>query len=142
MSSLKNYGGKKKGLPIIIAEDWDGSPFKIVDFENLSMTGKEYTYEETDCPSTAPLKMCTSMMDSVDIGTIGIEKREDGLWITDIQTPLHIRGREILPAGRGIVQFEHIVTEYTFTFAYLDTDAKDLEELKSTVREEKIKTLL
>lgn len=141
MISLKNYGGKKKGLPIIIAVDWDGSPFKIVDFENLSMTGKEYTYEETECPSTAPLKMCTSTMDSVDIGTIDIKKREDGLWITDIQTPLHIRGREILPAGHGVMK-ETMVTDYTFAFAYLDSDAKDLEELKSTVRAEKIKTLL
>ena len=113
-----------------------------------------YTYDETklndegDDTVTKPLRMCTQEMDVIDVGSITVEKREDGIWITDVQHNVDIRGQELLPAGIGRVEAPAVFGEaervvcYRFDFAYINTEAENMDELKAIVREEKMKMVL
>lgn len=113
-----------------------------------------YTYDETNLNDegddivTKPLRMCTQEMDGIDVGSMTVEKREDGIWITDVQHNVDVRGLEILPCGIGRVEPSAVfggaerVVCYRFDYAYIDTGAENMDELKAIVREEKMKMVL
>lgn len=134
--------------------EWDGRPFRIISFDMLSPMQRIYTYDETclndegDDTVTKPLRMCTQEMDVIDVGYMTAEKREDGIWITDVQHNVDIRGQELLPAGIGRVEPSAVFGEaecvvgYRFDFAYINTEAENMDELKAIVREEKMKMVL
>ena len=133
---------------------WEGRPFRLISFDRLSPMQRIYTYDETklndegDDTVTKPLRMCTQEMDVIDVGAITVEKREDGIWITDVQHNVDIRGQELLPAGIGRVEAPAVFGEaervvcYRFDFAYINTEAENMDELKAIVREEKMKMVL
>ena len=133
---------------------WEGRPFRLISFDRLSPMQRIYTYDETklndegDDTATKPLRMCTQEMDVIDVGTMTVEKREDGIWITDVQHNVDIRGQELLPAGFGRVEPPAVFGEaervvcYRLDFAYINTEAENMDELKAIVREEKMKMVL
>lgn len=133
---------------------WEGRPFRLISFDRLSPMQRIYTYDETNLNDegddivTKPLRMCTQEMDGIDVGSMTVEKREDGIWITDVQHNVDVRGLEILPCGIGRVEPSAVFGEaervvcYRFDFAYIDTVAENMDELKAIVREEKMKMVL
>ena len=133
---------------------WEGRPFRLISFDRLSPMQRIYTYDETNLNDegddivTKPLRMCTQEMDGIDVGSMTVEKREDGIWITDVQYDVDVRGQELLPAGFGRVEPSAIfggaerVVCYRFDYAYIDTGAENMDELKAIVREEKMKMVL
>lgn len=133
---------------------WEGRPFRLISFDRLSPMQRIYTYDETNLNDegddivTKPLRMCTQEMEGIDVGSMTVEKREDGIWITDVQHNVDVRGQEILPCGIGRVEPSAIfggaerVVCYRFDYAYIDTGAENMDELKAIVREEKMKMVL
>lgn len=133
---------------------WEGRPFRLISFDRLSPMQRIYTYDETNLNDegddivTKPLRMCSQEMDVIDVGSMTVEKREDGIWVADVQHDVDIRGLEILPCGFGRVEPSAVFGEaervvcYRFDFAYIDTGAENMDELKAIVREEKMKMVL
>ena len=135
---------------IIIPENWDKTPIKFLDFLDKTLTGRQYSYIETKLESEMfPIKLADISGEyfSKKIGEIKVEKRQDGLYLVDINAIINIHNRGLYSAcigqmgGYGNQGTNSDVIRCSFQFLYLPVEVNSQEELDAFLRDEKLKEI-
>lgn len=135
---------KKDLLPtnIIIPENWDKTPIKFLDFLEKTHTGRQYSYAQTTLESeTFPIKLGDLSGENLtkEVAKIKVEKRPDGLYLTDIiSSEINLDNTGLYSACLGEMRDSDVIN-CKFEYLYIATEAETEEELNSILRDEKLK---
>lgn len=125
---------------IIIPENWDKTPIKFLDFLDKTLTGRQYSYANTRLEyEIFPLKLADISGEyfSKKIGEIKVEKRPDGLYLTDISAIININSKGLYSACMGEMSGDNVIN-CSFQFIYLPIEVNTQSELDAFLRDEKL----
>lgn len=129
---------------IIIPENWDKTPIKFLDFLDKTFTGRQYSYahiklegevfniEISDLPGVSFNKK---------IGEIRVEKRPDGLYLTDlISSEINIYNKGLYSACFGELRGDNVIN-CSFKYLYYPAEVNSQSELDVFLRDLRLEKL-
>ena len=129
---------------IIIPENWDKSPIKFLDFLDKTLTGRQYSYKETKLEGEVfniEISDLAGENFNKKIGEIKVEKRIDGLYLTDlISSEINIYNRGLYSACFGELRGDAVIN-CRFQFLYYPSEVNTQSELDAFLRDLRLEKL-
>ena len=126
---------------VIIPENWDKTPIKFLDFLDKTLTGRQYSYAQTTLESDIfdlEISDLTGENFSRKIGKIKVEKRPDGLYLTDlISSQINIYNKGLYSACKAEMRGDDVIN-CSFQFLYYPAEVNTQSELDAFLRDEKL----
>jgi len=129
---------------IIIPENWDKTPIKFLDFLEKTHTGRQHSYAHTTLENeTFPIKLADLYGEKFtkEVAKIKVEKRPDGLYLTDIISyEINIYNTGLYSACSGEMRGDDVIN-CIFEYLFIPTEAETEVELNANLRDLKLKEL-